>query len=102
MDTAITSHAPEIIHAEKDQVFHYCNWLHGGNGHGVEYIQYQFQIGSTRFPQAPVVGFSQVYYRNLEALGIKNSGSHPLGVDFESLKTNHFSMALDVSNTHGV
>ena len=102
IDTIIASHAPEISDTEKDQGLHYCTWLYGGNGYGVEDFQYQFQIGSSRFPQAPVVGFSQVYYRNLEALGIKNSGSHSIGVDMESFKTNHFIMALDVSKVPGV
>ena len=91
IDTIIASHAPEITDADKDTGQHYCNWLYGGQGFGVEDFQYQFMIGSTKFPQAPVTGFSQTYYMNLEALGIKNSGSHSCGVDMESFKTNHFT-----------
>ena len=60
------------------------------------------QLGPTRFPDAPVVGYSQVYYRNLEALGIKNSGSHSLGIDMDSFKSRHFASMLDVSKVPGV
>ena len=67
-----------------------------------EKFEIQFQLGPTRFPDAPIVGYSQVYWRNLEALGIKNSGSHSLGVDMDSFKSRHFASMLDVSKVPGV
>ena len=79
--------------------------LHGfeaQDGVNREDFQYQIQQGSSRFPDASVEGFSQVLYRNLEALGIKNSGSHSLGTDFESFSKNKFAMMLDVSKVPGV
>ena len=35
-------------------------------------------------------------------LGIKNSGSHSLGVDYDSFRKQHFASLLDVSKVPGV
>ena len=102
LDTCIVTAAPEIQPAQKNAGLQYSTWFWGAGGANREDFQYQLQLGSSRFPDAPVQGFSQVLYRNLEALGIKNSGAHSLGTDFESFCTNKFAMMLDVSKVPGV
>ena len=102
LDTCIVSHAPEITADDQAKGLQYSTWFWGGDGACRESFQYQIQLGSSRFPDAPVQGFAQTLYRNLEALGIKNSGAHSLGTDFESFSKNKFAMMLDVSKVPGV
>ena len=102
----MVNHAPEITPDELKTGKSYGNFFWGSDHVGntsAEKYEIQFQLVPTRFPDAPVVGYSQVYWRNLEALGIKNSGSHSLGVDMDSFKPRHVaSTMLDISQVLGV
>ena len=67
-----------------------------------ESFEIQYQLGPQRYPDSGIIGYSAVYWRNLEALGIKNSGSHSLGVDYDSFRSTNFASMLDVSKVPGV
>ena len=105
LDTLIVNHAPEITGDELKEGKTYSTYFWGSDNattNNQEKFEIQFQLGPSRYPDAPIVGYNQVYWRNLEALGIKNSGSHSLGVDMDSFKSRHFASMLDVSKVPGV
>ena len=105
LDTVCTSLAPEITQEELAKGINYATLFWASDNvtnNNQEKFEIQYQLGPSRYPDAPIVGYSQVYYRDLEALGIKNSGSHSLGVDYDSFKSVHFASLLDVSKVPGV
>ena len=105
LDTICTSFAPELTADELARGINYATlfWASdNATNNNQEKFEIQYQLGPSRYPDAPIVGYSQVYYRDLVALGIKNSGSHSLGVDYDSFRSVHFASLLDVSKVPGV
>ena len=103
IDTLIATFAPEVTDAMRDKGLSYPTFFYGGEGHFAEESQFQFSIGATKYPQVPIRGYAQVYYRNMEALGITHSSAHSLGVDYDkSFKNNHFACMVDTAKVPGV
>ena len=67
----------------------------------MEDFEAQLQLGSTRFPDAPIRGMVECYFRMLDAVGIRNSAAHDIGVDLESYSTKHFAVMMGVEKVTG-
>ena len=55
-----------------------------------------------QYPDAPIQGYTQAYWRTLQALGIANSSAHDIGVDFRSFSNDHFAVMLTTEKVDGV
>ena len=66
-----------------------------------EKFEAQMVLGSTRFPDAPLKGYVEAYFRMLSAIGIRNSAAHDIGVDFESYSIKHYAVMLGVEKVTG-
>ena len=58
-------------------------------------LSLQLQLGSTEFPQRPVRGYSEAFYRLLRSLGILSNQAHSLAVSRKGFNTNSFCLATD-------
>ena len=59
-------------------------------------------LGSMRYPDAPIQGYTQAYWRALQALGIANSASHDIGVDLLSYGNSQFAVMITTEKVEGV
>ena len=99
--TAIFTMAPEL---DPDQIAdgqQYCNTFLAYAA-SEENFEAQLQLGSMRYPDAPIQGYTQAYWRTLQALGIANSSAHDIGVDFRSFSNDHFAVMLTTEKVDGV
>ena len=55
-----------------------------------------------RYPDAPIQGYTQAYWRMLQALGIANSASHDIGVDLRSYANAQFAVMITTEKVEGV
>ena len=58
-------------------------------------LSLQIQLGSTEYPQRPVRGYSEAYYRLLRSLGILTSQAHSIAVSRKDFNSNSFCLATD-------
>ena len=56
---------------------------------------YSLQLGTRRMPDNNSVGFSEAWYRLLNALGMAGSLAHSSGITYEDYSTNSFCLAVD-------
>ena len=101
LSTAIFTMAPELDETSIKEGVQYCNFFLGFQGNS-ENFEAQLQIGSMRFPDAPIQGYTQCYCRALDALGIRHSAAHDIGVDFQSYSNQHFAVMLSTEKVPGV
>ena len=74
LDTIMTTFCPELTEAEihKGQNCATMFWASDDPARNCqENFEIQYQLGPARYPDAPIVGYSQVYWRDLESLGLK-------------------------------
>ena len=67
-----------------------------------EDFEAQLQLGSQRFPDAPIQGYTQCYCRVLDALGVRHSAAHDIGVDFKSYSNQHFAVMISTEKVPGI
>ena len=101
LSAAIFTMAPEVDPDSIANGAQYCNFFIGFAGESEDF-EAQLQIGSMRFPDAPIQGYTQSYCRCLDALGIKHSAAHDIGVDFNSYSNQHFAVMLSTEKVPGV
>ena len=68
---------------------------HGETDFSRNDLSLQIQLGSTEYPQRPVRGYSEAYYRLLRSLGILSSQAHSIAVSKKDFNTNSFCLATD-------
>ena len=95
MNTVFNTFVPKLEQADKDAGKQVCNTF---IGYGLypksrDDLTLQLQLGSTEYPQRPVRGYSEAYYRLLRSLGILSSQSHALAVSKRDFVTNSFCLA---------
>ena len=66
--------------------------MHTGSA---ETFQYNLQLGTRKSLDNDSVGFSEAWYRLLQALGMAGSLAHSTGVTFADYSTNSFALAAD-------
>ena len=76
-------------------------------GYGDSYLSdqnlsLQLSLGSTEYPQRPVRGYAEAYYRLLRSLGIIASQSHSLAITREDFNGDSFILATDCEKHSGV
>ena len=92
---------PELSDTQIKNGQQYCNTLLGYAANE-ENFEAQLQLGSMRYPDAPIQGYTQAYWRTLQSLGIANSSAHDIGVDFRSFSNDHFAVMLTTEKVDGV
>ena len=60
-----------------------------------ETLGYSLQLGTRRIPDNDAVGFSESWWRLLNAIGISGSLSHSTGITYADYATNTFCLAVD-------
>jgi len=60
-----------------------------------ETLSYSLQLGTRRIPDNDVVGFSESWWRLLNAIGISGSLSHSTGITYADYATRSFAIAID-------
>ena len=93
--------APELTGPEIASGMQYCNTFKA-YADNEENFEAQLQLGSSRFPDAPIQGYTQAYWRVLQALGISNSAAHDIGVDLKSYSNNQFAVMISTEKVDGV
>ena len=92
---------PDLIPDQIADGIQYCNTFIGYPGN-VDDFEAQLQLGSMRYPDAPIQGYTQAYWRALQALGIANSASHDIGVDLRSYANSQFAVMITTEKVEGV
>ena len=93
--------APDLSPEQIADGIQYCNTFIAYPGN-VENFEAQLQLGSMRYPDAPIQGYTQAYWRALQALGIANSASHDIGIDFLSYGNSQFAVMITTEKVEGV
>ena len=93
--------APELTLDQIKDGNQYCNTFiaYAAN---TENFEAQLQLGSMRYPDTPIQGYTQAYWRMLQALGIANSASHDIGVDLRSYSNAQFAVMITTEKVEGV
>ena len=93
--------APDLTADQIADGIQYCNTfiVYPDN---IENFEAQLQLGSMRYPGAPNQGYTQAYWRALQALGIANSASHDIGVDLLSCGNSQFAVMITTEKVEGV
>ena len=99
--TAIFTMTPELTDTQMKNGQQYCNTFLGYAANE-ENFEAQLQLGSMRYPDATIQGYTQAYWRTLQSLGIANSSAHDIGVDFKSFSNDHFAVMLSTEKVDGV
>ena len=68
---------------------------YGESDYSRDDLTLQIQLGSTEYPQRPVRGYSEAYYRLLRGLGILSSQAHSLAVSKKDFGSNSFALVTD-------
>ena len=71
-----------------------CNTFYTHTG-SAETLSYSLQLGTRRVPDNNSVGFSEAWYRLLNALGMAGSLAHATGITYSDYSTNSFCLAVD-------
>ena len=71
-----------------------CNTFYTHTG-SAETLSYSLQLGTRRVPDNNSVGFSEAWYRLLNALGMAGSLAHSTGITYADYSTNSFCLAVD-------
>jgi hypothetical protein len=71
-----------------------CNsfYTHAGSA---ESLSYSLQMGTKRIPDNDAVGFSEHWWRLLNAIGISGSLSHSSGITYADYISNSYCIAVD-------
>jgi len=60
-----------------------------------ETLAYSLQLGTRRIPDNDAVGFSEHFWRLLNAIGISGSLSHATGITYQDYSTNSYAISCD-------
>ena len=92
---------PDLLQEQIEDGIQYCNTFIAYPSNS-ENFEAQLQLGSMRYPDAPIQGYTQAYWRALQAMGIANSASHDIGIDFLSYGNSQFAVMLTTEKVEGV
>ena len=67
-----------------------------------ETFECQLQVGGRRFPEEVSKGATQAYFNLLDAIGIRASLAHSIGVDYNSYTSSGFTFAFDTEAVSSV
>ena len=97
LNTIFNTFLPVLTQQDKEAGKQVCNTFqgYGGFDYSRDNLQLQIQLGSTEYPQRPVRGYAEAYYRLLRGLGILSSQAHSIAVSKKDFDTNSFCLATD-------